>query len=97
MKTALVGTPTDQRLKFWCPACADWHQPRVAGVQPWEWDGERERPTLRPSVKVTWPDGKGGALRVCHFFLTAGHLHYCEDSTHVLAGKVVALLDLLPE
>jgi hypothetical protein len=26
---------------------------------------------------------------VCHFFVRAGKLDYCNDSTHALAGKVV--------
>jgi hypothetical protein len=40
-------------------------------------------------VKVSSPYRKA----VCHFFVRAGKLDYCSDSTHALAGQVVDMPD----
>jgi hypothetical protein len=53
----------------------------------WTFDGNLEEPTFAPSVRVSW----GGTPRVCHYFIRAGRIEFCVDSTHALAGKTVAL------
>jgi hypothetical protein len=76
----------------------------------WTFDGNLEKPTFTPSVRITGiqtetRDGKwtgrwkkneaGEPLQLCcHYFLTAGQLQFCADSTHALAGKTVPLPDL---
>lgn len=86
MKTRLAGTQADKRLAFWCPGCEEVHMPRVAGVDPWTWNGDRDRPTLSPSILVT--DGEGNR---CHSYLESGRLRFLSDCTHALAGQMVDL------
>jgi hypothetical protein len=79
----------------WCPGCERMH------VVPdgWEFDGDVERPTFKPSVRITYNgcdagqlrDGKRAPSACCHYTLTAGKLQFCGDSTHALAGKTVPL------
>lgn len=40
------------RLAFWCPACSE---PHIIsdGAGGWTWNGNAEKPTFSPSVKVT--------------------------------------------
>lgn len=55
MKVARVileaGEDPPRGLRFWCPACDESHVIRVAGGDPWTWNGDVERPTIQPSVK----------------------------------------------
>ena len=93
----------------WCPGCQEMH------VIPdrWSFDGNVDRPTFNPSVKITgkqvvvvngkWTgewvrDANGNLLDMCcHYFLHHGELKYCADSTHALAGKTVPLPELPSE
>lgn len=79
----------------------------------WAFDGNVDRPTFNPSVKITgkqrvivdgkWAgewvrDANGKAVDMCcHYFLHAGQLEFCSDSTHALAGKTVPLPELPPD
>lgn len=67
----------------WCPGCKFMH-PLPDG---WTFDGNLDAPTFTPSFKHTWPP----TGKICHYFLTAGQLQFCTDSTHALAGQTVAL------
>jgi len=93
----------------WCPACKETHsffvdQPTRGGAR-WSFDGNVERPTFNPSMNIrtgprpTVPVGRpdAGQIDVCHYFLHAGKLQFCPDSTHALAGKTVDLPPLPPE
>ena len=77
----------------------------------WQWNCDQASPTFSPSILVKFTKGpteeehaeyrKTGFLppprdMVCHFFVTAGQLHYCHDCTHELAGKVVPMVELDP-
>lgn len=91
------------RYFHWCPGCEEVH----ALPDGWQFDGDLEAPTFRPSfkhsgMKKTVKDGRwtGDWERdaagkpipfVCHYILTAGQLHFCGDSTHSLAGQTVPL------
>ncbi len=55
----------------------------------WTWNGSRDKPTLRPSIKTTHADGT-----VSHLWLTDGVCHYLDDSTDGNAGKSLPLLPL---
>lgn len=49
------GNDGDVFLMFWCPGCEKYHGPRIEstlGRSVWAWNGDRERPTLSPSVLV---------------------------------------------
>lgn len=63
----------------------------------WSWNGDTEKPTLKPSVKteghldpVTWEPKKW----VCHSWVNDGQAQFLRDSTHELTGQTVDLLDL---
>lgn len=54
----------------------------------WTWNGDTERPTLRPSIRTR--DGR----HTCHSFVTDGKIQYLSDCTHEFAGKTMDLLDV---
>lgn len=85
------------RLIFWCPGCDGAHQVQVGdGSGPrWGFDGNYDRPTLTPSINVTYngPDaGRDGAPpAICHSFVRDGQIQFLNDCTHELAGQTVPL------
>jgi hypothetical protein len=85
------------RLLFWCPGCDGAHQVHVGeGSGPrWGFDGNYERPTLTPSVLVTYngPDAgiDGAPPAICHSFVRDGQIQFLGDCTHDLAGRTVPL------
>lgn len=86
----------------YCPGCERMH------VIPdsWKFDGNVDCPTFDPSVNITYPgpdagkmgdDGHRAPQACCHYFLKAGILNFCGDSTHKLAGLQSVELPDLPE
>ena len=79
------------RWLFWCPGCECAHYVN----ETWTLTGGTDRPTIRPSILVTYngPDaGQDGAPKArCHSFVTGGSIEFLGDSTHALAGKTVSL------
>lgn len=112
MKTELCKDGTcGHLLMFWCEGCRTHHAPRVGGTSSgpvWAWNGDRERPTVQPSIRVqgTVPLTEDEYARVmageliepkpllCHTFLTDGRLQYLGDCTHALAGQTVDLQEM---
>lgn len=84
---------------FWCPGCDGGHQiQHGAGSGPrWTWNGDAERPTFTPSVRVSYngadADTPEGIPSVCHSFVTDGRIQFLSDCTHALAGQTVDLPD----
>lgn len=74
------------RFWFWCPGCETYH----VFTDEWKFNGNFERPTFEPSL-VSSP----GTDHVCHLFLRDGQLEFLKDSYHELAGRTVALPDVL--
>ena len=58
------------------------------GTGCWSWNGDVDKPTLRPSVK-TWTRDVS-----CHTWVTDGQAIFLNDCTHELAGKTVDLLEV---
>lgn len=97
---------TNRGFIHYCPACGEAHHYQTNnggdGGPQWSFNGDVDKPTFAPSMLIRWgnkvpgqkdwkdEDGKpeGG---VCHYFLRAGMLEFCADSTHGLAGKSVPL------
>lgn len=79
-------------IAHWCPGCNRAHQIRTEGSQPvWEFDGNVAAPTCSPSILVREPRPEGE--KRCHYFLRAGFIEFCSDSTHALAGQQILLPD----
>jgi hypothetical protein len=72
-------------LIHWCPGCESLHVlPIVRGG--WTFDGNLSAPTYTPSFLHLWHEGI--VEKRCHYILTAGVLHFCDDSSHALRGAV---------
>lgn len=91
MKTRTASGGGVRALLFWCPACDEPHAPRIEGPGAWSWNGDRERPTLQPSI-LHHGDARPGGHR-CHSFVTDGLIQFLPDSTHALAGHAVPIPD----
>lgn len=81
---------TKTGILHWCPACNETHHYTTDGSRGWTFNGDAEKPSFSPSMKITW--GRPPET-CCHYFLTDGVIHYCADSTHNQAGKSVPLPD----
>lgn len=83
---------------FFCPACNDTHPYHVGGANGWEFNGDLERPSFTPSLRVIGrvkrPDGTKGD---CHLYVTDGKIRYCEDTAHSMAGQTIDMVDIPPE
>lgn len=86
----VVRVSGDRRL-FRCPGCGCAH----AVNETWTLTGGGQRPTIRPSILVTYDGadaGQSGAPYArCHSFVTDGRIEFLSDSTHALAGRTVPL------
>lgn len=96
--------PDGTSMTLWCPGCRSGHTITVGGSQTWTWDGNRERPTISPSI-LAWPRKtlidhtlEGDALTDpsnireipgCHSFVRDGRWEFLADSGHDLAGQTV--------
>lgn len=101
MKARLDG----EILTFDCPACKGevmiwgdgeehhaipFHEVNV-GPRGWGFNGDLNKPTLTPSVRTRYGDA---LAYTCHFFVRAGRIEYCSDSTHKMAGQTVDMVDM---
>ncbi len=78
------------------------------GTPNWTWNGDTEKPTLRPSVLTRAPrmltdEEADRAVAgekivteevVCHSWITDGQIIFLDDCTHKFAGKTMDLLDV---
>ena len=81
---------------FQCPACNHTHQyqtkaPQTNGAE-WEFNGNHNKPSFQPSLKVTTGFEEGD--HICHLHLTDGKLIFCGDCSHDMSGKTVDLPEL---
>jgi hypothetical protein len=73
--------------RFICPGCREEH---VVGTA-WTYNGDPERPTFEPSIKVTGgPDPK----YCCHSFVRDGRIEFLSDCSHAMAGQIVELPEI---
>jgi len=80
---------------FHCPGCESDHFFKTTGSGPcWQWNGDLVKPTVSPSIKVSYTWGENFEQRCCHFFIRDGKIEYCSDCTHALAGQTV---DMVPD
>ena len=65
-----------------------------AGTGCWTWNGDTEKPTIKPSVLTQNHDG---SFR-CHSWVNDGQAKFLSDCSHGMAGNTVELLDVeLPQ
>jgi len=57
----------------------------------WQFNGDLNKPTVSPSLMVTWLWGPFKIKNVCHSFIRDGKIEYLSDCTHHLAGKTIEL------
>ncbi|NBW17017.1 MAG: ammonia monooxygenase [Caulobacteraceae bacterium] len=83
-----------------CPGCDGPHMLPVHGESRpnWAFNGYYERPTLSPSILVTYngkdADTPEGCPSVCHSFVTDGRIQFLDDCTHALRGQTVDLPEI---
>ncbi len=58
------------------------------GTPCWTWNGDVEKPTLKPSVLT-----QGHKFR-CHSWINNGQARFLNDCSHEMAGKTVDLLEV---
>lgn len=80
-------------LVFWCPGCHTYHRYVIEGKNGysgpvWSWNNDMEKPTLSPSLLISYQDGKK-----CHLFVRSGMLEFLGDSYHDLRGQTVPMED----
>jgi hypothetical protein len=94
---AILETPTAQKLMFSCPGCRCSHAINVklknCSEGPlWSWNGSLERPTITPSILVTYGrEPRPHRPQTCHSFVTDGRIQFLGDCEHTLAGQTVDL------
>lgn len=88
--TVRPGKDGERSLFFWCPGCDDLH---MVTTPKWDWDENRESPTISPSILVRYDFRVDRPSLVCHSFLRAGRWEFLGDCTHAFAGQRV---DMIP-
>lgn len=59
------------------------------GTGCWTWNGDIDKPTLRPSVLTQ----DGNQLR-CHTWVNDGQAQFLDDTSHELRGRTVDMLEV---
>ncbi len=59
------------------------------GTGNWTWNGDTEKPTLKPSIL-----SRVSEELVCHSFVNDGEICFLADCTHELAGQTWPLLEV---
>ena len=91
-KDASGATVVTNRWLFFCPACKCGHAITTKmqdGSPGWTFNNDQRRPTITPSIAVSWDDDKG--RHFCHSYVTEGRIQFLPDCTHALKGKTVPL------
>ena len=102
-QVSAVLRKTTTGYAWWCPGCKHGHAINVGGAEgpQWSFDGNLERPTFGPSVRIfthakpaedDWPAMPEQTW--CHFFIKKGQIDFLNDCHHELAGRVVPMTEL---
>lgn len=94
----------DQEM-FYCPGCKTYHsfivRSEIPGRPVWQWNGDRDKPTFSPSLRVQWTGRISGQSHsqdhLCHSFVRDGQIQFLGDCTHALVGQTVPLPDVEDE
>lgn len=87
--------------KIFCAGCntvhSIWAKPSEYPHPVWGFNGNLDKPTFTPSVRITWPEQKEDGTtfnHCCHFNIVDGRIEFCGDCTHALSGQVLELPDI---
>lgn len=61
-----------------------------AGTGNWSWNGDTEKPTLKPSILSRCPP----ICECCHTWVNDGMVQFLGDCSHDLRGQTLELLDV---
>jgi hypothetical protein len=70
-----------------------WNKTRE-GTGCWSWNGDTEKPTLKPSILTKGGSPRDNDVYCCHTFVTDGKVQFLPDSTHEFSGQTVDLLEV---
>lgn len=65
-----------------------------AGTGNWSWNGDTDKPTLKPSILTRGVFTVTRRETVCHSFVNDGKIHFLGDCTHEFAGQTLDLLEV---
>jgi hypothetical protein len=85
----------EEEYIFECLGCGEAHMVRVfpGTNKGWTFNGDFEKPTVRPSILVNGNLDCPNEPR-CHSFITDGKIQYLDDCTHELKGQTVELPEI---
>ncbi|MFY9141451.1 DUF6527 family protein [Sulfuricurvum sp.] len=63
-----------------------------AETSNWSWNGDTERPTLKPSILTEFR--YAGVPYRCHSFVNDGVVQFLSDCSHELVGQTVELVEV---
>tara|TARA_R110000796_G_scaffold194491_1_gene310884 strand:- start:50 stop:358 length:309 start_codon:yes stop_codon:yes gene_type:complete len=66
------------------------------GTNAWTWNGDLEKPTIRPSVRTAYPT-ESGEMTEIHYWLNDGICDCLSDCKDSNSGKKIELLNLQAE
>ena len=83
---------------FYCPACGETHHYNGLKMngEPllWEFNGNVEKPSFTPSLRITGVHRETGQPSCCHLYVTDGAIHFCGDCSHGMSGQTVPMVDM---
>lgn len=90
----------EKAIAYYCPGCERVHVVWYKGKVAWEWDGDVEKPTISPSIRLYdlayFDEDTGKDIpekTECHCFVKAGEIQFLSDCAHKLAGQTVPIPD----
>lgn len=95
MKVRFTSYGDRPAVEFKCLGCNEMHFVTTDAPVGWEFNGDFNKPTIRPSIFVNQGQ-RSPEDHACHSFVTDGQIQYLTDCTHALAGQTVELPDLTP-
>ena len=93
-----IGDATHVKLNMPGPL-PDRHIPVIlqgkrGGTGCWTWNGDTEKPTLRPSILTEGYTSDSNLHHRCHTWVNDGIAHFLDDTSHEFAGCHLELLDV---
>lgn len=77
---------------YWCEGCKEAHS---VPTERWKWDRNVTFPTLDPSVRHFYLATEYSPEKtLCHYYIKAGVIEYCNDCIHELSNKKIPLEEI---